>query len=214
VVGLFYRDFKHWPLSGINTTEEVKIVPKAFLKHLVLLGIFGIQDPLRKGVPEAVQACQRAGVIVRMVTGDNISTAKAIAQQCGILSEVGLVMEGPTFRKLSTSEMDSIIPRLQVLARSSPTDKQILVKRLKHLGHIVAVTGDGTNDAAALKTANIGFSMGISGTEVAREASDIILMDDNFSSIVKAMMWGRAVNDAVKKFLQAWHISFAVPGFC
>ena len=214
MIGLFYRDFKQWPLSGIRTTEEVKAVPKAFLKDLVLLGIFGIQDPLREGVQEAVQACQRAGVIVRMVTGDNISTAKAIAQQCGILSEAGLVMEGPAFRKLNISEMDTIIPRLQVLARSSPTDKQMLVKRLKHLGHIVAVTGDGTNDAAALKTANIGFSMGISGTEVAREASDIILMDDNFSSIVKAMMWGRAVNDAVKKFLQAWTISFAVLELC
>jgi Ca2+-transporting ATPase len=202
-IGLFYRDFEQWPLSSIRNTEEAKIMPQAFLKDLVFLGIFGIQDPLRDGVQEAVQACQRAGVTVRMVTGDNISTAKAIAKECGILSEVGQVMEGPEFRKLSVSEMDNIIPRLQVLARSSPMDKQMLVKRLKQLGHIVAVTGDGTNDAAALKTANIGFSMGISGTEVAKEASDIILMDDNFSSIVKAIMWGRAVNDAVKKFLQA-----------
>lgn len=111
-------------------------------------------------------------------------------------------MEGPTFRKLSKRQMDQVIPSLQVLARSSPEDKRILVKRLKAIGETVAVTGDGTNDAPALKGADVGFSMGIAGTEVAKEASAIILMDDNFASIVKAMMWGRAVNDAVKKFLQ------------
>ena len=111
-------------------------------------------------------------------------------------------MEGVDFRKLSVEEMDAIIPKLQVLARSSPTDKQLLVGRLKALGETVAVTGDGTNDGPALKMADIGFSMGIAGTEVAKEASSIILMDDNFASIVKAMMWGRGINDAVKKFLQ------------
>lgn len=98
--------------------------------------------------------------------------------------------------------MDRVIPRLQVLARSSPEDKRILVERLKHLGETVAVTGDGTNDGPALKTADVGFSMGIAGTEVAKEASSIILLDDNFKSIVTAIAWGRAVNDAVSKFLQ------------
>src|SRR6266540_868220 len=98
--------------------------------------------------------------------------------------------------------MDKVLPRLQVLARSSPEDKRILVGRLKELGEVVAVTGDGTNDGPALKLSNVGFSMGIAGTEVAKEASSIILMDDNFSSIVKAIMWGRSVNDSVKKFLQ------------
>ena len=111
-------------------------------------------------------------------------------------------MEGPNFRQLTQSEMIAIVPRLQVLARSSPEDKKILVETLKMTGEIVSVTGDGTNDGPALKTANVGFSMGIAGTEVAKEASDIILMDDNFSSIVKAIMWGRCVNDAVRKFLQ------------
>ncbi|KAF5015082.1 hypothetical protein F66182_13711, partial [Fusarium sp. NRRL 66182] len=111
-------------------------------------------------------------------------------------------MEGPKFRKLSTKQMNQIIPRLQVLARSSPEDKKTLVSALIRLGETVAVTGDGSNDAAALKTADVGFAMGIAGTEVAKEASDIILMDDNFTSIVKAMSWGRTVNDAVKKFLQ------------
>ncbi|KAI9753694.1 MAG: SNF1-interacting protein [Chaenotheca gracillima] len=111
-------------------------------------------------------------------------------------------MEGPRFRQLSDVEMDNLLPRLQVLARCSPEDKRMLILRLKHLGETVAVTGDGTNDAPALKAADIGFAMGIAGTEVAKEASSIILMDDNFASIVKAIMWGRAVNDAVAKFLQ------------
>jgi Ca2+-transporting ATPase len=203
-IGLFYRDFEQWPPSAVQIAEggKCEVVLEDVLENLVFLSVFGIQDPLRNGAREAVQTCQRAGVVVCMVTGDNSWTAKAIAEECGILSASGEVMEGPEFRKLSVSQMDHIIPRLQVLARSSPTDKRVLVARLKALGHIVAVTGDGTNDAPALKTADVGFSMGISGTEVAKEASDIILMDDNFSSIVKAIMWGRAVNDAVKKFLQ------------
>lgn len=111
-------------------------------------------------------------------------------------------MEGPAFRKLSEDEVDAVVPRLQVLARSSPEDKRILVTHLKRLGEIVAVTGDGTNDGPALKSADVGFAMGLSGTEVAREASSIILLDDNFKSIVTAVSWGRSVNDAVAKFLQ------------
>jgi len=137
-----------------------------------------------------------------MVTGDNIITAKAIATECGIFTAGGVALEGPEFRKMSKADQKAVIPKLQVLARSSPDDKRILVKRLKEMGETVAVTGDGTNDAPALKAADVGFSMNIAGTEVAKEASDIILMDDNFASIVNALMWGRAVNDAVRKFLQ------------
>src|SRR5690606_5674873 len=144
---------------------------------------------------DAVADCIKAGIFVRMVTGDNIVTARAIATECGIYTPGGVVMEGPRFRQLTKAQMDQVIPRLQVLARSSPEDKRILVKRLKELGETVAVTGDGTNDGPALKMADVGFSMGIAGTEVAKEASAIILMDDNFASIVKAIMWGRAVND-------------------
>ncbi|OCL09810.1 calcium-translocating P-type ATPase [Glonium stellatum] len=203
-IGLLYRDFEQWSEEDTQAIQYSldNASPEDPLNNLVFLAVFGIRDPLRNGVREAVQACQNAGVFVRMVTGDNVLTAKVIAEECGILSRGGKVMEGSKFRALSKSEMDRIIPQLQVLARSSPTDKRILVRRLKDLGKIVAVTGDGTNDALALKTADVGFSMGISGTEVAKEASDIILMDDNFSSIVKAIMWGRAINDAVKKFLQ------------
>ena len=169
---------------------------------MTLIGITGIEDPLRDGVREAVAKCHKAGVTVKMCTGDNVLTARSIALQCGIYTAGGIIMEGPFFRQLNDMEMLDVIPRLQVLARSSPEDKKILVEKLRSLGEIVGVTGDGTNDGPALKTADVGFSMGIAGTEVAKEASDIILMDDNFSSIVKAIMWGRCVNDAVRKFLQ------------
>ncbi|KAI4108038.1 MAG: hypothetical protein L6R37_001320 [Teloschistes peruensis] len=203
-IGFLFKDYEQWPPKGATTQEDDPklAVFEKILRDMVFLGIVGIQDPLRVGVADAVRACQSAGVYVRMVTGDNLLTAKAIAEECNIFMPGGVVMEGPEFRKLSKTQMDQIIPRLQVLARSSPDDKRILVKRLKELGETVAVTGDGTNDAPALKTADVGFSMGIAGTEVAKEASDIILMDDNFASIVKAIMWGRAVNDSVKKFLQ------------
>ena len=205
-IGLVYRDFDQWPPRGAPTQEDdpkFAVFDKIF-KDLTMLGIVGIQDPLRDGVPDAVRACQHAGVFVRMVTGDNVLTAKSIAGECGIFTPGGLVMEGPNFRKLGRKQMQQILPRLQVLARSSPDDKRILVKTLREMGETVAVTGDGTNDAPALKTADVGFSMGIAGTEVAKEASAIILMDDNFASIVRAIMWGRAVNDAVKKFLQVF----------
>ncbi|CAL5870662.1 uncharacterized protein PFLUO_LOCUS4902 [Penicillium psychrofluorescens] len=203
-IGLVYRDYEQWPPRGFPTQENDRnlAVFEPLFKDMTLLGIFGIQDPVRQGVAEAVNVCQRAGVFVRMVTGDNLTTAKAIAQECGIYTPGGVAIEGPRFRRLSPRQMNQLIPRLQVIARSSPEDKKILVTQLKKLGETVAVTGDGTNDAQALKTADVGFAMGITGTEVAKEASDIILMDDNFASIVKAMSWGRTVSDAVKKFLQ------------
>ena len=203
-IALLYRDFPEWPPLGAKAEEDdpSMAVFEDVFKEMTLLSIVGIQDPLRDGVSNAVQRCQDAGIKVQMVTGDNVMTARGIATQCGIHTEGGLVMEGPKFRQLSDQEMDEVVPRLEVLARSSPDDKRILVQRLKNLGETVAVTGDGTNDGPALKLADVGFSMGIAGTEVAKEASAIILMDDNFSSIVKAIMWGRSVNDAVAKFLQ------------
>ncbi|KAI5866375.1 calcium-translocating P-type ATPase [Durotheca rogersii] len=203
-IGIAYRDFDRWPPRGARRVEGERneVVFEDVFNKMTFIGMVGIQDPLRDGVPEAVKQCQRAGVVVRMVTGDNKLTAQAIARECGILQPDGLVMEGPEFRNLSKYHQNEIIPRLQVLARSSPEDKRILVRRLKDMGETVAVTGDGTNDAPALKLADVGFSMGIAGTEVAKEASAIILMDDNFTSIVKALKWGRAVNDAVKRFLQ------------
>lgn len=203
-IGLVYRDFPQWPPAGVRTSPDDRTQAEFddIFSQMIFIGVVGIMDPLRPGVTKAVEDCRKAGVFVRMVTGDNVLTAKAIASECGIFTPGGIVMEGPKFRTLSPSQMDQIIPRLQVLARSSPEDKRILVKRLKELGETVAVTGDGTNDGPALKMADVGFSMGIAGTEVAKEASSIILMDDNFASIVKAIMWGRCVSDAVKKFLQ------------
>lgn len=200
-----YRDFESWPPAGMESEEDPREAD--FTKvhsEMILVAIFGIKDPLRPSVKGAIEDCQRAGVVVRMVTGDNILTARAIARECGIYhpDKGGIAMEGPEFRRKNEEELRELVPKLQVLARSSPEDKRILVRTLKDLGETVAVTGDGTNDAPALKMADIGFSMGIAGTEVAKEASAIILMDDNFASIVKGMMWGRVVNDSVKKFLQ------------
>lgn len=201
-LALVYRDLESFPPTDAKYDESGEVEYASLAKDLTLVAIAAIEDPLRPGVTEAVEACRRAGVQVKMCTGDNVLTAKSIATQCGIYTSGGIVMEGPVFRKLNRTDMLEIVPKLQVLARSSPEDKKILVESLKSLGEVVGVTGDGTNDGPALKTANVGFSMGIAGTEVAKEASDIVLMDDNFASIVSAIMWGRCVNDAVRKFLQ------------
>jgi Ca2+-transporting ATPase len=205
-IGFIFRDFdaESWPPRNVRRSEDdqTQALIDDICKQMTFLGLVGIQDPLRHGVTDAVKDCIMAGVFPRMVTGDNILTAKAIATECGIFTPGGLALEGPEFRKMSKADQRAVIPKLQVLARSSPDDKRVLVKRLKEMGETVAVTGDGTNDAPALKAADVGFAMNIAGTEVAKEASDIILMDDNFASIVKALMWGRAVNDAVRKFLQ------------
>ncbi|KAL7906599.1 cation transporting ATPase [Trichoderma velutinum] len=209
-LALSYVDFQEWPPRWLQTDDTSAgcndIVLPDVLRDMTWIGVVGIRDPVRQGVSAAVESCRRASVSVKMVTGDNIETARAVARECGILKtslgEEGLVMEGQDFRQLSDEEKAEVAKDICVLARSSPEDKRILVKALQSLGEIVAVTGDGTNDAPALKAADVGFSMGLSGTEVAKEASDIILMDDNFASIVKALGWGRAVNDSVKKFLQ------------
>ncbi|XP_026791462.1 plasma membrane calcium-transporting ATPase 4 isoform X4 [Pangasianodon hypophthalmus] len=187
------------------------------LSDLTCICVVGIEDPVRPEVPEAIAKCQRAGITVRMVTGDNINTARAIATKCGILQpgEDFLCLEGKEFNQqirndkgeVEQDRLDKVWPKLRVLARSSPTDKHTLVKGIidSTVGgtrQVVAVTGDGTNDGPALKKADVGFAMGIAGTDVAKEASDIILTDDNFTSIVKAVMWGRNVYDSISKFLQ------------
>jgi Ca2+-transporting ATPase len=201
-IALCYRDFESWPPTGTNFESPNEVAYEDLSRDMTLVAVTGIEDPLRPGVREAVATCHRAGVTIKMCTGDNVVTARSIATQCGIYTAGGIIMEGPVFRALDPFERIEVVPRLQVLARSSPEDRKVLVETLRNLGEIVGVTGDGTNDGPALKTANVGFSMGIAGTEVAKEASDIVLMDDNFASIVKAIMWGRCVNDAVRKFLQ------------
>ena len=204
------------------------------------MAIIGVRDEPRKEVPGAIRKCHGAGITVRMVTGDNIITAKAIAKEVGIIEEGKdfIAMEGPDFNKLvggvvcskcktlvcpcpttnkkaeedgtelrvdtiaNGEEFDKIKDNLLVLARSRPEDKYALVTGLRERGNVVAVTGDGTNDAPALKKADVGFAMGIAGTEVAREAAAITLIDDNFSSIVKAVLWGRNIYDSIRKFVQ------------
>ncbi|XP_075997572.1 plasma membrane calcium-transporting ATPase 2 isoform X9 [Genypterus blacodes] len=205
-----YRDFSGDPEP--NWEDEGNI-----LTDLVAICVVGIEDPVRPEVPDAILKCQRAGITVRMVTGDNINTARAIAIKCGIIQpgEDFLCIDGKEFNRRIRNEkgeveqerMDKVWPKLRVLARSSPTDKHTLVKgiidsTMVEQRQVVAVTGDGTNDGPALKKADVGFAMGIAGTDVAKEASDIILTDDNFSSIVKAVMWGRNVYDSISKFLQ------------
>ncbi|XP_072287802.1 plasma membrane calcium-transporting ATPase 3 isoform X1 [Pyxicephalus adspersus] len=205
-----YRDFQGEPEPDWENENEI-------VGDLTCIGVVGIEDPVRPEVPEAIRKCQRAGITVRMVTGDNINTARAIAAKCGIIQpgEDFLCLEGKEFNRRIRNEkgeieqerLDKIWPKLRVLARSSPTDKHTLVKGIidSTIGEqrqVVAVTGDGTNDGPALKKADVGFAMGLAGTDVAKEASDIILTDDNFSSIVKAVMWGRNVYDSISKFLQ------------
>uniref|UniRef100_J3L7P9 Calcium-transporting ATPase n=1 Tax=Oryza brachyantha TaxID=4533 RepID=J3L7P9_ORYBR len=168
-----------------------------------LIAVFGIKDPLRPGVREAVATCHAAGINVRMVTGDNINTAKAIARECGILTDEGIAIEGPEFRQKDPDEMREIIPKIQVMARSLPLDKHTLVTNLRGMfDEVVAVTGDGTNDAPALHEADIGLAMGIAGTEVAKENADVIIMDDNFSTIINVAKWGRSVYINIQKFVQ------------
>ncbi|KAL5222196.1 hypothetical protein ABZP36_026909 [Zizania latifolia] len=168
-----------------------------------LIAVFGIKDPLRPGVREAVKTCHAAGINVRMVTGDNINTAKAIARECGILTDDGIAIEGPEFRQKDPDEMRELIPKIQVMARSLPLDKHTLVTNLRTMfDEVVAVTGDGTNDAPALHEADIGLAMGIAGTEVAKENADVIIMDDNFSTIINVAKWGRSVYINIQKFVQ------------
>ncbi|XP_054803997.1 calcium-transporting ATPase 4, plasma membrane-type-like isoform X1 [Prosopis cineraria] len=186
-------------VKDINDTQGETSIPD---DGYTLIAIVGIKDPVRPGVKEAVQTCLAAGITVRMVTGDNIHTAKAIAKECGILTD-GVAIEGPEFRNLSLEQMRETIPRIQVMARSLPLDKHTLVTHLRNMfGEVVAVTGDGTNDAPALHESDIGLAMGIAGTEVAKENADVIIMDDNFSTIVNVARWGRAVYINIQKFVQ------------
>ncbi|KAF7078506.1 hypothetical protein CFC21_082928 [Triticum aestivum] len=186
--------------------EEQRINWELPDNDLTLIGIVGMKDPCRPGVRDAVELCTNSGVKVRMVTGDNLQTARAIALECGILTDpqasAPVIIEGKVFRAYSDAEREAVADKISVMGRSSPNDKLLLVKALKKNGHVVAVTGDGTNDAPALHEADIGLSMGIQGTEVAKESSDIIILDDNFASVVKVVRWGRSVYANIQKFIQ------------
>jgi len=183
--------------------EEKRLQEDSF----TLLGLVGIKDPIRPGVKKAVDDCQHAGVNIKMITGDNVFTARAIAIECGILEYGaeninGAVVEGEEFRNYTHEQRMEKVDKICVMARSSPFDKLLMVQCLKQKGHVVAVTGDGTNDAPALKEADIGLSMGIQGTEVAKESSDIVILDDNFASVATVLRWGRCVYSNIQKFIQ------------
>jgi P-type Ca2+ transporter type 2C len=193
-LGLAYRDFAEGEATPASADD--------LEKDLVLAAVLGIDDPVRPEVKAAIDACRGAGVEVKIITGDNKLTAQTIATKIGLLGEGDLVVDGADFRGASDQQIVRDLPKLRVLARSIPSDKHRLVNLLKSAGHVVAVTGDGTNDAPALKAADVGFSMGLSGTEVAKEASDIVILDDNFASIVRAILWGRSIFENIRKFLQ------------
>ncbi|KAH1147535.1 hypothetical protein GLYMA_15G167500v4 [Glycine max] len=203
-VAIAYRSYEK---EKVPTNEELLSHWSLPEDDLILLAIVGLKDPCRPGVKQAVELCQKAGVKVKMVTGDNVKTAKAIALECGILNSYAdatepNIIEGKTFRGYSDAQRDEIADRISVMGRSSPNDKLLLVQALRRKGHVVAVTGDGTNDAPALHEADIGLAMGIQGTEVAKESSDIIILDDNFASVVKVVRWGRSVYANIQKFIQ------------
>jgi P-type Ca2+ transporter type 2C len=172
-------------------------------RGLVFDGWVGIRDPLRDDVKEAVRQCRAAGIEVKMITGDTIETARAIGREIGLLdSPDAVAMTHDEFDKLNDTELSEMIPRLRVLARARPLDKDRIVRVLQSRNEVVAMTGDGTNDAAALRKADVGLAMGISGTEVAKEASKIVLLDDAFSTIVRGVHWGRALYENIQRFIQ------------
>lgn len=171
-------------------------------KDLVFTGFVGIEDPLRLDVKEAIDHCRRAGITVKILTGDNINTARAIANQLGIVKKDSLVLEVTDIENMNDQELKSKLDKIVVIARSNPTAKMRVVKLLKENNDSVVVTGDGINDAPALKAADVGVAMGIAGTEVSKEAADIVLLDDSFSTIVKAIKWGRGIYENFQRFIQ------------
>lgn len=193
--------FAHKELLEMKDYEDDK--HHALLEsNMVFDGFVAISDPLRADVFEAVKNCRLAGIQLKILTGDNIVTATAIANELHILNEDHIAVESGEIADLTDEELIKMLPRISVIARSTPSIKMRIVKLLKGEGNVVAVTGDGINDAPALKNADVGIAMGISGTEVSKEASDIVLLDDSFSTIVKAIVWGRGIYENFKRFIQ------------
>ena len=187
----------------LDEGEKVIENQQLITDQMVFLGVVAISDPVRQDVPPAVRECMNAGIAVKIVTGDTAATACEIARQVGLWTEEDTdkqLITGPEFSALTDEEVLERVMDLKVIARARPMDKKRLVVALQQLGQVVAVTGDGTNDAPALKAAHVGLSMG-DGTSVAKEASDITIIDNSFSSIGRAVMWGRSLYRNIQRFI-------------
>ncbi len=207
VIAIAYKDVEKLPREINSETIE---------NELTFVGLIGMIDPPREGVKEAVKTCRKAGIKTVMITGDHLQTAKAIAKELGILRKGDLAINGETLEKMSQQELERNIMRYSVFARVSPEHKVRIVKAFQSTGAVVAMTGDGVNDAPALKNADIGIAMGKGGTDVAKNASDMVLTDDNFVTIVEAVKQGRNIYDNIKKavhFLLATNIGEIVAIF-
>jgi Ca2+-transporting ATPase len=187
--------YKYLPEKEKYTTNEVE-------SQIVFVGLQAMIDPARSEAKAAIAKCTTAGIKTVMITGDHSSTASAIARELGILEGTGKVVVGKELEKMSDSQLEELVDTVRVFARVSPQHKLRIVYALKNKGHIVAMTGDGVNDAPALKAADIGVAMGINGTDVAKDSADMVLADDNFASIVSAVEEGRGIFDNIKHFIR------------
>ena len=193
ILGIGFRPVSEEEISDDQLVEE---------RDLIFLGMFGMMDPARVGVKEAVQTAKLAGIRPIMITGDHPLTAGYIAEKLGIISNRDKVIQGNELDNMNEEEIITTVNEISVYARVSPENKLTIVNALKKQGNVVAMTGDGVNDAPALKTADIGVAMGITGTDVSKEVSDIVLLDDNFTTIVKVIKEGRTIFDNVQKFIK------------
>ncbi|WP_018756551.1 calcium-translocating P-type ATPase, SERCA-type [Paenibacillus terrigena] len=193
VLGMAYREVRSYEEVANENDAEC---------NLIFVGLTGMIDPPRKEVRDAISKCRRAGIKTVMITGDHQTTAEAIANQLGIAQRGGLLLTGQQLANMSDDDLDQKVDDTYVYARVSPEHKLRIVKSLQRKGHVVAMTGDGVNDAPAIKAADIGIAMGITGTDVSKEASALILSDDNFSTIVAAIEEGRGIYENIRKFIR------------